>query len=55
MHRSLIGFCKNALFYGPLLIIVDCKISFQVKMKLEDLPESKWTYVWQFAFYLIVE
>ena len=40
---------------GPTLVYLDCQLSFKVKMQMEDLPESKLTYFWQFVFFLIVE
>lgn len=53
--RSLKSISLNAFVVGPVLVYLDCQVSFKVKMQMEDLPESNFTYFWQFVFFLIVE
>lgn len=55
MVRSFKNIVVNSLFWAPLIVWIDCQISFKVKMRLEDIPESKLIYFWQFIFFLIVE
>ena len=33
---------------------LDCFRGFKISMKMEELPTSKFTYVWQFCFFLIL-
>jgi hypothetical protein len=53
--RSTKAILFNSLVAGPLLMIADCLIDFPIQMKMEDMPSSKLTYLWQFVFFLIVE